>query len=145
MTYRSPAWLIKAPEPLRPTLDALNKHYFGISGGALADFDSVDLTGIDAGLLHIAAKRGALFTGATVFGVVQTQEPLRLFYAPWDVLITDTHALLGCQPYEISYLPNLTDEEILALDVQVDNQFAVGWWAENKTAIIAAANNHIGE
>lgn len=144
MTYRQPSWLEKAPEALRPMLEAMHKLTLGIEGGEQADFNGIDLTDVDKGILHIAALRGAKFIGATVFGVVQTQEPVVLQLAPWPVLILDSHVLLGCQEFAIAHLPDLDEQEIMSLDLQqADNGFAVQWWENNKATIIAEANAHV--
>ena len=107
-----------------------------LSGANLssADLSSADLSG--------AYLRGADLRGADLRGAYLRDEkiaiaPISILNLYWDVLISESYLVIGCQRHTHAEWKEFTDDDIAGMASN-----ASSFWAANKSWLLAACKSH---
>jgi hypothetical protein len=102
-----------------------------------ADFRGAYLRGADLGGAYL---RGADLGGAYLGGEKLAISPLSITGLYWDVLISESYMVIGCQRHEHAKWKAFDDNEIGKM---ADN--ALAFWKQNKSFLMAACKAHRAE
>jgi uncharacterized protein YjbI with pentapeptide repeats len=110
-----------------------------ISGADLrgAYLSGADLSGAD---LRGAYLSGAYLSGADLSGEKLAISPLSITGLYWDVLISESYMVIGCQRHEHSKWKAFDDDEIGGMASN-----ALAFWKQNKSFLMAACKAHRAE
>jgi hypothetical protein len=107
-----------------------------------ADLGGADLGGADLGGAYLrgAYLGGAYLGGAYLRGEKLAISPISITGLYWDVLISESYMVIGCQRHEHSKWKAFDDETISNMASN-----ALEFWKQNKSFLMAACKAHRAE
>jgi uncharacterized protein YjbI with pentapeptide repeats len=102
-----------------------------------ADLGGAYLRGADLGGAYL---RGAYLRGADLRGEKLAISPISITGLYWDVLISESYMVIGCQRHEHSKWKAFDDGEISGMASN-----ALAFWKQNKSFLMAACKAHRAE